>query len=44
VERKIAYYPFWVLFFDDGNVEVVDAVTGEKDSYMKDKMLDKLPI
>lgn len=45
VERKICYYPYWVLFFSDGNVEIIDALTGEKDEYLKNKnILDDLVI
>jgi hypothetical protein len=31
VERKKCYYPYWLIFYDDGNIDVIDALTGEKD-------------
>jgi len=31
VERKKVYYPYWFIFYEDGNVDVIDALTGEKD-------------
>jgi len=31
VERKKCYYPYWFIFYDDGDVDVIDALTGEKD-------------
>jgi len=31
VDRKKCYYPYWLIFYDDGNVDVIDALTGEKD-------------
>jgi len=35
VEKKLCYYPYWLLILSDGTVEVVDAITGEKDEYLK---------
>ncbi len=44
-EKKLCYYPYWVLFYNNGNVEIVDALTGEKDEYLKGKdVIDHLPI
>jgi hypothetical protein len=31
VERKMVYYPYWFVFYDDGTYEAIDALTGEKD-------------
>ena len=31
VERKKCYYPYWFIFYDDGDVDVIDALTGEKE-------------
>jgi hypothetical protein len=31
VDRKMIYYPYWFIFYDDGTVEVIDALTGEQD-------------
>jgi len=31
VERKKCYYPYWLIFYDDGDIDVIDAITGEKD-------------
>jgi len=31
VERKKVYYPYWFIFYEDGSVDVIDAITGEKD-------------
>jgi hypothetical protein len=31
VERKKCYYPYWFIFYDDGDIDVIDAITGEKD-------------
>ena len=45
VERKLCYYPYWILFYNNGNVEILDALTGEKDEYLKNKsILNNLPI
>jgi DNA helicase HerA-like ATPase len=35
VDKKMAYYPYWLLLLTDGTVEVIDALTGEKDEYLK---------
>ncbi|MEM5799737.1 MAG: ATP-binding protein [Candidatus Aenigmatarchaeota archaeon] len=35
VDKKTAFYPFWILYLSDGTIEVVDALTGEKDEYLK---------
>ncbi|MCS7135226.1 MAG: ATP-binding protein [Candidatus Aenigmarchaeota archaeon] len=35
VDKKTAFYPFWILVLSDGTVEVVDGLTGEKDEYLK---------
>jgi hypothetical protein len=31
VERKMIYYPYWFVFYDDGTVDVIDGLSGEKD-------------
>ncbi|MFH8080479.1 MAG: ATP-binding protein [Candidatus Aenigmatarchaeota archaeon] len=35
VDKKTAFYPFWVLSLSDGTIEVIDALTGEKEEYLK---------
>ena len=35
VDKKSAFYPFWILYLSDGTIEVVDGLTGEKDEYLK---------
>jgi len=41
VERKMCYYPYWFIFYDDGSVDVIDALTGEKDkNLMAEDVLD----
>jgi len=42
VERKKIYYPYWLIFYEDGNVDVVDALTGEKDKFLTENFLDEL--
>ncbi|MDI6826473.1 MAG: ATP-binding protein [Candidatus Aenigmarchaeota archaeon] len=43
VERKKCYYPYWLIFYDDGSVDVIDALTGEKDErLMVEDVLDGL--
>jgi len=43
VERKKCYYPYWLIFYDDGNVDIIDALTGEKDKTLpSDDILDML--
>jgi len=45
VERKKCYYPYWFIFYDDGGVEVIDALTGEKDKHlMLEDILEMLPL
>ena len=34
VEIKKCYYPYWLVFYDDGSVDVIDALSGEKDEYL----------
>ncbi|MEM5793309.1 MAG: ATP-binding protein [Candidatus Aenigmatarchaeota archaeon] len=36
VERKKLYYPYWLIFYDDGKVDVVDALTGERDDFLSE--------
>src|SRR3989338_661028 len=44
-ENKMCYYPYWIMFHSDGNVEIIDAITGQKDDYLKNKnILDNLPL
>jgi len=31
VERKKCYYPYWLIFYEDGSTDVIDGLTGEKD-------------
>ena len=31
VEMKMCYYPYWLIFYEDGDVDIIDALTGEKD-------------
>jgi len=39
----MVYYPYWFIFYDDGSVEVIDALTGEKDEHlMAEDVLDSL--
>jgi hypothetical protein len=43
VERKKCYYPYWLIFYDDGNVDIIDALTGEKDKNISSEdVLDML--
>jgi len=44
VERKMVYYPYWFIFYEDGTVDVIDALTGEKDKHLiSEDMLDISP-
>ena len=44
VERKMVYYPYWFIFYDDGSVEVIDALSGENDkNLIVEDVLEKLP-
>lgn len=44
-ERKKCYYPYWFIFYDDGNVDVFDALTGKKDKFlMENDFIEKLNI
>jgi DNA helicase HerA-like ATPase len=36
VERKKCYYPFWLIFYNDGDVHVVDSLTGLKDKHLSE--------
>lgn len=43
VERKKCYYPYWIIFYDDGSVDVIDALTGEEDKNLSSEdILDML--
>jgi hypothetical protein len=43
VDKKMAFYPYWLLYLSDGTVEIVDALTGEKDEYLKSSgLIDSL--
>ena len=42
VDRKKIYYPFWLIFYDDGRVDVVDALTGERDDYLSEGSFEEL--
>jgi DNA-binding MarR family transcriptional regulator len=43
VERKKCYYPYWVIYYDDGNIDMIDALTGEKDDHIvADDILDSV--
>ena len=42
VERKKLYYPYWLIFYDDGKVDVVDSLTGEKDDYLSEGSFEEL--
>lgn len=45
VERKMCFYPYWVVFYDDGNIDVIDAMTGDKDEFIiKEDFIDNLPL
>lgn len=44
VDRKKLYYPFWLIFYDDGRVDVVDALTGERDNYLSEGSFEELAI
>lgn len=45
VERKMCYYPYWFIFFDDGTFDVIDALTGEKDkNLISEDILNLLPL
>ncbi|MBD3155730.1 MAG: DUF87 domain-containing protein [Candidatus Aenigmarchaeota archaeon] len=44
VDRKKLYYPFWLIFYDDGRVDVVDALTGERDDYLSEGSFEELAI
>jgi transcription initiation factor IIE alpha subunit len=44
VERKQLYYPYWLIFYDDGKVDVVDALTGDKDDYLSEGSFEELAI
>jgi hypothetical protein len=40
----MCYYPYWFIFYDDGSVDVIDALTGEKDKNLAvEEVLEKLP-
>jgi len=42
VERKKLYYPYWLIFYDDGKVDVVDGLTGERDDYLSEGSFEEL--
>ncbi len=43
VERKKVYYPYWFIFYEDGSLDAIDAVTGEKDeSLVEENILDNV--
>jgi len=45
VERKMVYYPYWFVFYDDGTYEAIDALTGEKDkNLISEDILNLLPL
>ena len=45
VERKMVYYPYWFVFYDDGTYDVIDALTGEKDkNLISEDILNLLPL
>jgi DNA-binding Lrp family transcriptional regulator len=45
VERKMCYYPYWFIFYDDGTFDVIDALTGEKDkNLISEDILNLLPL
>ena len=40
VERKKCYYPYWLIFYEDGNVDVIDALRGNRDEYLTEGKLN----
>lgn len=43
VERKKCYYPYWFIYYDDGSIEVIDGLSGEKDERLNpDEVLETL--
>ena len=43
VERKKCYYPYWFVYYDDGSIEVIDGLSGEKDERLNpDEILEFL--
>jgi len=41
VERKKCYYPFWFVLYEDGSLDVVDALTGVKSKYFVQESVEK---
>lgn len=45
VDRKMCFYPYWILILSDGTIEIIDALTGEKDDYLKNiNFIDNIKI
>lgn len=42
VERKKCYFPFWLIFYNDGNVDVVNSLTGIKDKDLSEGSFEDL--
>jgi hypothetical protein len=44
VERKKCYYPYWLIFYEDGSIDAIDALTGEKDKNLPvEDVLEEIP-
>jgi hypothetical protein len=40
----MCYYPYWLVFYEDGDVDIIDALTGEKDKNLTpEDILDMSP-
>ncbi len=42
IERKKLYYPYWLIFYDSGKVDVVDGLTGERDDFLSEGSFEEL--
>jgi len=42
IERKKLYYPYWLIFYDNGKVDVVDGLTGERDDFLSEGSFEEL--
>jgi len=42
IERKKLYYPYWLIFYDSGGVDVVDGLTGERDDFLSEGSFEEL--
>ena len=42
IERKKLYYPYWLIFYDSGGMDVVDGLTGERDDFLSEGSFEEL--